>query len=207
MQCIGKANICKNIGRVCAYCATCSRSKNNFLLFLERGNLQIMAYTAAQQAKIDAAQTLLDAAKTKWNSWVGYYDSHFIKFNQCYTGKWYDAYQAASWFNPTKGPCTGQGSCTLSDCKDLVDYFNDYIIPNLRSAFAELQGAQTNFNTVLAAVIAEAAGDPSVIIQQQQIQAQAQVEAAAKKQKYIFYAIVAVVIGITVFVYFKFIRK
>lgn len=166
-----------------------------------------MAYTAAQQAKIDAAQKLLDAAKAKWNSWVSFYDAHFIKFNQCYKGKWYDAYQAASWFNPTKGPCTGQGTCKLGDCKDLVDYFNDYIIPNLRSALPELNAAQANFDKVLVEVTAEASSDPSNAAAIAAAAAAAAAEGAVKRQKYIFYGIAIVVIGILVFVYFKWIKK
>lgn len=183
-----------------------------------------MAYTVAQQARLTEAQNKLDKAKANYNGYVASYDNYGADITPCYDGSWYDASQAATWFNPLETHCTKKGECTGSDknqCQAFVRTLNTSIIPGLRSALTELKNSQSNYDKVLAEVISESASDPSNILQQQQQQQNADIaeqqlllNAALEKEKnrqtikkLIFALLAIVVIGVVIIVGIKMIGK
>lgn len=162
-----------------------------------------MAYTAAQQAKITAAQTQLDKAKTAYQGWVSTYDSSVAEIQPCYKNPIESAVAAASWFNPTKPPCMSAGSCKVNDCKAVIDALNGSIIPGLRSAYGEFNAAQANFDKVLAEVASESQNDPDVIQANNVAVTAAEAAELVKKYKYIFYSILLLLIGGGIYAFFR----
>lgn len=162
-----------------------------------------MPFSATQQKKLDDAQALLDSAKAAYLGNVQSYNEYANAIAPCYTHAVPSASDASTWFNSfDKGPCTGKGSCDLSQCKDRVDVLNT-IIPNLKSTYASLQSAQANYDKVTMEVAAEVKSDPTTILQQAEIAASAE----SKKYKWIFGIVVVLIIGGAIFVYFKWFKK
>lgn len=162
-----------------------------------------MAFTAAQQAKIDAAQKRLDKAKLDYQSWVTTYSNQIAKIQPCYNNVLEGAAAASTWFNPTTGPCKAAGACKVSECKDDVDIVNNTIIPQLRPAYNEQIAAQQNFDKVLAEVNAEVNADPNTKIEI----AEALAAAQALRQKWIFGTVAVLIIGTGIFIWWKWGRK
>lgn len=169
-----------------------------------------MAYTALQQAKIDAAQTRLNTAKSTYSTWVSSYNDWVASIQTCYKDQIQDAAQAATWYNLTKGPCTNQGqNCTqasVQNCKNVVDKLNNETIPSLRAAYTELNAAQSNFDKVLNEIATEVQNDPSVIADIQNTNTQIEADAKVRTTRIIIIGIVIIII-IGAFVWYKYIRK
>lgn len=166
-----------------------------------------MAFTAAQQAKIDAAVKRNDIAKENWKNAVDWWNTHFVNL-ACYKDTKYDALAAATWFTPNDSSCTGFGggmNCTNSQkqtCKSEIALVISKI-GNIRADYTEYIAAQANYDKVFGEVSAEVKADPTLIAQLAGISA----GALANKQKWIFAGIVIVVVGFLIFAYFKWFRK
>jgi len=164
-----------------------------------------MAYTASQQARLDAAKARLDNATAAWALAVDYWNTNFMSV-KCYTDTKFDAVAAATWFTPNDSSCSQAKNCTVDDkrnCKDKIYFASTRGVQQARTAYPELLAAQQNYDTVIAQVNSEVQHDPAFILQQQQIQATAQVSTASAKQRYIFYAIAVVVIGVVIYLFRK----
>lgn len=167
-----------------------------------------MAYTQAQQARIDAAQKRVDTAKSTYQSWVSSYNDWTTSIQGCYKDQIPDAGAASTWFNAlSTGPCTTKGSCKQSDvanCKAVIEKtLNAKTIPNLKAAYNELNAAQTNYNTVLAQVIEESKADPNNIL----ANTVAAASASATKYKWIFAIVIVIIVAAAAFIWYKFFRK
>lgn len=169
-----------------------------------------MPNTTAQQNRIDAAQTRLTDAKNGLTSNVNRYNDWTASIQGCYTDHFADATAAATWYNPTQGPCTGKGKCDLSNCKNVVDKLNNDIIPALRNAYNELNGpngAQANFNQVIADIAKENNVDPAIQLAQHKADADAAAKAASVKLKWIFAIVVVILAVAAYFIYKKFLKS
>lgn len=163
-------------------------------------------YTAAQQAKIDAAQKRLDNAKSSYSTNVTRYNDWVASIQGCYKDQIQNAGNASTWYNPTIGPCTAAGSCSLSNCKNGVNKLNDDVIPALRAAYTELNSAQSNFDKVLNEITTEVQNDPAITIGVQTAGAQIEADAKVRRTRIIIIGIVVIVI-IGAFIWYKYIRK
>lgn len=171
-----------------------------------------MPFTSLQQAKLDAAQQQLDAAKATYQGFVSSYNDYASGITPCFDKNkpWYDFTQATSWWQPDRSDCVGgitkKQGCNASDknqCQSFVDYLNTTTIPGLRAAYSKQLAAQSNYDKVFNEVAAEAAADPQLQLDQAEIEANAE----ANKLKWIFWIAVVVVVAIAAFVWFKWIRK
>lgn len=151
----------------------------------------ITGYTAAQQAKIDAAQNRLNTAKDNWKGANDFWQQHFIDL-KCYDDTKHDIMQAVSWFTPTDVSCTEKGSCTHSDkkhCQDEIALVRSKI-GFIRSTYAELNSAQQNYDTVLNEVAQEIKNDPAIIHAKDQLEA----DTATNNRKWTFLGLIILVV-------------
>lgn len=168
-----------------------------------------MPFTSPQQAKLDAAQKQLDAAKAAHQGYVDSYSSWVNSIQGCYKDQIPNAAAAATWFNALDtGPCTSAGpSCTnssIANCKAVIEKtLNPITIPNLKSTYSQLQAAQGNYDKVLDEVAEEAAADPQLQLEHAEIIA----NAGAERLKQWFWIVLVIIGAIGTFVYFKWFRK
>lgn len=171
-----------------------------------------MAYTAAQQAKLTAAQKLMDQATSDYLARARTYQDYHAGIT-CYGDVFQPSEVAGDWWNPQRTLCTSQGGCTHDDknsCQANIDYLNQYIIPPLRSTLQAYKTAQNNYATVLSQVTAESGADPVNVTNAAAAAAAAEAaeEAKTKKLKYILiFTAVVIVVLVVVYVYFKWFRK
>ncbi len=153
-------------------------------------------FSTSQKARLAAAQKTLDTAKAVYNGHVSGYNNYGAGITPCFhkKAKWYDASQAATWFNPSRKDCVGSSpiktqGCSNSDknqCQAFVDTLNKTKIPALRAAKAVLNTQQANYNKVLAEVTAEVNADPQTQIDVAAAAAAAAAGAQADKLKWAF---------------------
>jgi len=161
-----------------------------------------MALTTAQQAKLDAANIRNEEAKKQWAAWINFWNINFVNL-QCYTDVKYDVYAAAQWFTPTDVSCKNvSGGCTKEYCKSQVDLIRNNM-GTLRNAYTEFNSAQANYDKVLSEIKSEVQSDPEIIKDLAEIEASAQ----AIRLKWIFGIVIVVILGIVIFVYFKWFKK
>lgn len=162
-----------------------------------------MPFNSTQQAKLDAAQQRLDAAKSEYNRLVELYNEQTAEITPCYNDPVPDATAASTWFNAfSKGPCKGAGSCQVAVCKGHVDNANGYI-PQLKNAYNQRAAAQTNYDQVFSEVVAEAQADPQFQLDQLEIEENAD----ANRLKQWFWIILLLLAAAATFIYFKWFRK
>lgn len=172
-----------------------------------------MAYTAAQQAKIDQAQGRLNNAKAAYQGNVTSYSNWVISIQGCYKDTIPDASAASTWFNALNtAPCTTKGKdCKQSDvanCKAVIEKtLNASTIPNLKATYNEQVAAQANFDKVLSEVAQESASDPQNQAIHDAAVASANEAENTKQTSYWFWGAVVVVAGFLIFAYFKWFRK
>lgn len=173
-----------------------------------------MAYTTAQQARLDAAQAKVNQTKPIYDSNAERYNS-WTSTIHCYGGTFPSLEEARTGTYADVNTCTSSGkSCKQSDqreCKNLVGQLNSDVIPGLIAAYSNYHNAITEQLAVIAAVGSEASADPATIAGTAAAAATAAAQPSATatitKQKYIFWAIVIVVVGFLVFAYFKWFKK
>lgn len=158
-----------------------------------------MGYTAEQKGRIDAATQRLETAKSAYAGNVNRYNEWVASVQPCYQDPIESASAASTWYNPTvkcKPRITG---CHPENCKSTIDLLNGNVIPALRAAYQELNGAQSNYDKVLQEISNEVVNDPTFIADLKDKEEETKV----RRQKYIFWTIATVVIGGLIFSWFK----
>lgn len=119
-----------------------------------------MAYTKAQQDRIDAAQTKVASARNIYEAKAGAYTS-FASGITCYAGglPTVDEIKTRLW-TPNRNTCSAKGgSCnqkSKTSCEVNVDHLNNIEVPELRASWDNYDVALKNLTTVTNQVIAEA---------------------------------------------------
>lgn len=176
-----------------------------------------MAYTAAQQAKLTAAQLRLDNAKDAYKEATRQYNDNAAIAMHCYGHETFYgiSYVERGEWKPNTKNCIGSSpikdkGCSQSDkdqCQNFVGQLNSTFIPNLIAAYTERNNAQSNFDKVLGEVTLESKNDPTFITEHDKEVAAAIEAEKIKKYKYFFYIVLVLVIGFGIFAYFKWGKK
>lgn len=171
-----------------------------------------MAHTAANQAKLDAAQHQIDVTKPVYDNIAAGYTNYVagIVSGGCY-GAPVSVEDARSGYDVsgTKGACTNAGSCTHSDkkaCENNVDYLVANYVGPLQAAWSNYNNALNNYNTVLAQVNKDEAAQNAIDTAAAAGSGAAAAAAAGKitTEKWLFFGLVAlIIIGAAVFIIFK----
>lgn len=182
-----------------------------------------MAYTAAQQQRIDQAAANVDSAKQAYDaaqSTLASLDRTARDINasvfQCngFRNRALD-YQI---LNPSDcTPCTFNSNCpqcnTKSECERRVRVFNDAFTAwtayqsTANSASVAYEAAKTALSNLLNAIAIESNNDPAVIIANKQIEAQKNISQSILKSRTVQIAIFGVVVLIIVGVMVAVLRR
>lgn len=176
-----------------------------------------MAYTAAQQAKLDAAMAEYNAASAKSNASITDAQTKLSDLNRCVCGKG----KVSGACRPLTDTVSFPNLADASNCKTpnpLADCVTDCCskdtciaaVNNYNNSISAMDAATSE--RILAeqkvdAINAELAGDPDVVIASAGAAAGAAANGLALKQKYYFFGIAIIVVGGLIFAYFKWFRK
>ena len=182
-----------------------------------------MAYTAQQQAQIDAAKAKFDAAGSALDSAKNDALVKLISVNNCNCGKGKNMIGkctplTTSYSFPDKGDpkdciegphinkCRTD-CCRKSTCKTRVREYNDSI-DKYEDAQEKYDKAKEEYDTVLENIGTEVANDPQNQLELATATADAEAEGKTLKTKWLIFGILAVVLILGIgFFYFKVIKK